>query len=69
MDGRGSNGGDKGLIWQLPELHIENFGKVGPAFGAGVGCGLGLGLGLVGGLFLTSFQHPNTPLLAVCISL
>ncbi|EOY16964.1 PREDICTED: uncharacterized protein LOC18592786 [Theobroma cacao] len=41
--------GERGLIWKLPRLKLQDVGKVGPAFGLGAGCGLGLGLGLIGG--------------------
>ncbi|KAG4991748.1 hypothetical protein JHK87_025205 [Glycine soja] len=39
---------DKGLLWKLPVVKSDHFGKVGPAFGIGAGCGLGFGLGLLG---------------------
>ncbi|XP_004512593.1 uncharacterized protein [Cicer arietinum] len=41
---------DKGLLWKLPVVKSNNFGKVGPAFGFGAGCGFGFGLGLLGGV-------------------
>lgn len=44
------NDDERGLIWKLPELNLKDFGKVGPAFGAGLGCGVGVGVGLVGGV-------------------
>ncbi|XP_054794214.1 uncharacterized protein LOC129299767 [Prosopis cineraria] len=33
-------------IWKLPVVNPKDFGKVGPAFGAGAGCGLGFGGGM-----------------------
>ncbi|KAK7268964.1 hypothetical protein RIF29_21676 [Crotalaria pallida] len=51
MSSNGSDGGEKkGLVWKLPELKSNDFGKVGPAFGLGAGCGLGFGVGLLGGV-------------------
>ncbi|XP_047175695.1 glycine-rich cell wall structural protein 1 [Vigna umbellata] len=45
------NGDDnKGLLWKLPVIKSDQFGKVGPAFGIGVGCGLGFGAGFLGGV-------------------
>ncbi|RDX69379.1 hypothetical protein CR513_51514 [Mucuna pruriens] len=41
---------NKGLLWKLPVVKSDQFGKVGPAFGLGAGCGLGFGLGLLGGV-------------------
>ncbi|TKY45037.1 Cadmium-induced protein AS8 [Spatholobus suberectus] len=41
---------DKGLLWKLPVVKSDHFGKVGPAFGIGAGCGLGFGIGLLGGV-------------------
>lgn len=66
-----NNGGgddEKGLLWKLPVVKSNNFGKVGPAFGFGAGCGLGFGLGLLGGTPTNSqfvinekFQFFNDP--------
>lgn len=46
---------DKSLLWKLPVVKSDQFGKVGPAFGIGAGCGLGFGLGLLGGSFFNLF--------------
>lgn len=43
------NGGEKGLLWNLPVLKSKDFGKLGPGIGYGAGCGVGLGIGLLGG--------------------
>jgi hypothetical protein len=47
-------GGQKGLLWRLPEVTSKELGKIGPAFGLGIGCGAGAGIGFFGGktLFL-----------------
>ncbi|WVZ15615.1 hypothetical protein V8G54_013181 [Vigna mungo] len=48
---------NKGLLWKLPVIKSDQFGKVGPAFGIGVGCGLGFGAGFLGGLLLNPPLH------------
>jgi hypothetical protein len=55
-------GGQKGLLWRLPEVTSKELGKIGPAFGLGIGCGAGIGL--FGGktLFILAF-----PLLRVSL--
>ncbi|CAL0328662.1 unnamed protein product [Lupinus luteus] len=42
--------GEKGLLWNLPVIKSNDFGKLGPAFGFGAGCGLGFGVGILGGV-------------------
>jgi hypothetical protein len=42
-------GGQKGLLWRLPEVTSKELGKIGPAFGLGIGCGAGAGIGFFGG--------------------
>jgi large subunit ribosomal protein L37e len=51
-------GGQKDLLWRLPEVTSKELGKIGPAFGLGIGCGAGAGIGFFGGktpLFSGSF--------------
>ncbi|XP_047087962.1 keratin, type II cytoskeletal 5-like [Lolium rigidum] len=45
----GAGGGQKGLLWRLPEVTSKELGKIGPAFGLGIGCGAGAGIGFFGG--------------------
>jgi len=48
---------NKGLLWKLPLVKSDQFGKLGPAFGIGAGCGLGFGAGVLGGsLHLLQFR-------------
>lgn len=54
---------DKGLLWKLPVVKSNNFGKVGPAFGFGAGCGFGFGLGLLGGRYSNSSNQFNFPII------
>ncbi|EFJ27311.1 hypothetical protein SELMODRAFT_412375 [Selaginella moellendorffii] len=39
---------ERGLLWKLPLVKSSEWGKLGPAFGAGVGCGVGVGAGIIG---------------------
>jgi hypothetical protein len=57
-------GGQKGLLWRLPEVTSKELGKIGPAFGLGIGCGAGAGIGFFGGK--TLFLLP-LPLLRVSL--
>lgn len=56
MSARGNNE-VKDLLWKLPVLKSDDFGKMGPAFGVGAGCGVGFGVGLLGGtIFFFGFS-------------
>ncbi|XP_061339010.1 uncharacterized protein LOC133285747 [Gastrolobium bilobum] len=46
----GDDSGGKGLLWKLPVINSNDFGKLGPAFALGAGCGVGIGVGLLGGV-------------------
>jgi hypothetical protein len=57
-------GGQKGLLWRLPEVTSKELGKIGPAFGLGIGCGAGAGIGFFGGktpLFRAPFPRCASP--------
>lgn len=54
--GKRGGGGDKGLLWRLPEVTSRELGKIGPAFGLGFGCGVGAGVGFFGGKSLLHFE-------------
>ena len=57
-----SGGGQKGLLWTLPEVSSKELGKIGPGFGLGIGCGAGAGIGFFGGKTLLLLPLPRVSL-------
>lgn len=50
---------DRGLLWRLPVMKMQDLGKLGPGFGIGAGCGVGFGFGLFGGNYLSGLSKAS----------